>query len=908
MRRLEETKKTSQAGKQLIALTLGAALLVQPISTIAWPSTAAAASETEAVPQSTTTQTLQKQQQLVRMSEEMITSGAKRVDYTWTSKPGEGAVLSRVHVIEIDLTNPYVKLDVMNGKPGSVSSVSSVGNMVNKTGAVAGINGDYFNTANGKGNPIGAQVNGGLLTVSPSKLTGMYAFAVTADRKPIIDSYGFEGSVTAGDGSTFTLSGINKAAYRTEPDNAFSHANAMYIYTSAWTQSRPDVTDSSTTPTEVLVQNGIVTQFVDNGMIPGNTIPADGYILRTHGKAAQYAREHLQVGQPVNASYNLIAQSTGQKIDPNSLQMLIGGHTILVDNGAAATYTRNPSSISPNTDRARTAIGYSKDGTKVMLITVEDSGSSQGVTLPELQQLMVQLSVWRGVNLDGGGSTTMIARPLGDTSTQLAFPTEYGDTQRQVANGLGVFSLAPKGQLKGIKASGSSVLFLGQQASYSMKAYDNYYNPVEPGSLTPVWKTSDALGTFNGNTFTATKVGKTSIIVKSGEISDKLDLEVVGGESIASMTVDASSLVLESGKSLTVPVHVTLNDGRQLTVPASSLKWELRGFTGAWSGNTLTIGTVNPSASVGYLIARYDGFSAMTALVAGTDKKFDDFEGKTYPISFQGTNGVVGTSTVVAGLTGDNATNVLQLQYDFTGGSGTKAAYAVLNGTGRTVEGKPSAMTVDVMGDGSLNWVRAEFVDSKGAAHLVTLAKQVDWIGWKQIKVNLPADQMAYPITLKRLYVASLEDGQDERALTGALAWDNLAFQYPAVIPEPQHVKIELKVGSKSAKVDSKPYKMDVAPLLLDGTTYLPLRFVTEAMGAQIGWEAALKRVSVLRGDKLLEMWVGRSDFLLTGVRKQSEVAPITRSGRTLVPIRLVSEQLGLRVNWDGKLGTITVE
>ncbi|RAP73949.1 stalk domain-containing protein [Paenibacillus montanisoli] len=899
MRGFEE-KKPVFAGKQLLTLTLGAALLAQPVSTIVWPAAPVAAAAGETV-------TPVVQQQLVKVFEEMITAGAKRVDYTWSNKLGEGATISRVHVIEIDLTNPYVKLDVMNGKPGSVSGVGSVGNMVENTGAVAGINGDYFNTAGGKGSPIGAEVTGGTLVSSPSKLTGMYAFAVTADRKPVIDMYSFEGAVTAGDGSTFSLSGINKAAYKTEPDNGFSHANAMYIYTSAWTQSRPDVADSSTTPTEVLVQNGIVMQIAENAMIPG-TAPVDGYILRTHGKAAQYVRDHLQVGQAVNATYNLVSQSTGQKVDPSSLQMLIGGHTILVDQGKAATYSRNPSSISPSTDRARTAVGYSMDGTKALLITVEDSGSSQGVTLPELQQLMVQLGVWKGVNLDGGGSTTMIARPLGETGTELAFPTEYGDTQRLVTNGIGVFSTAPQGQLKGIKASGSSVLFLGQQASYTMKAYDTYYNPVDPGSLAPVWRAESALGTFAGNTFTATKAGKTSITVKSGTISDKLNIEVIGGDSIASMNVDASSLVLESGKSISVPVRVTLKDGRQLTVPASSLKWEMKGFTGTWSGDTLTIGAVNPSAQAGYLIARYDGFSSMAALAAGSDKKFEDFSGNTYPISFQGTNGVVGTSTVASGLPGENTTNVLQLQYDFTGGSGTKAAYAVLNGTGRQVEGNPSAMNVDVMGDGSLNWVRAEFIDSKGAAHLVTLAKQVDWVGWKQIKVNLPADKMAYPVKLKRLYVASLEDGQDERALTGLLAWDNISFQYPAVIAEPKRPTIELKIGSKSAKVDGQLYKMDVTPLLLNGTTYLPLRFVTEAMGAQIGWEPTMKRVSVLRGDKLLEMWVGRKDFLLTGVRKQSEVAPITRSGRTLVPIRLVSEQLGLQVNWNGKLGTITVQ
>ena len=94
--------------------------------------------------------------------------------------------------------------------------------------------------------------------------------------------------------------------------------------------------------------------------------------------------------------------------------------------------------------------------------------------------------------------------------------------------------------------------------------------------------------------------------------------------------------------------------------------------------------------------------------------------------------------------------------------------------------------------------------------------------------------------------------------LTGALAFDNLAFQYPAVVPEPPRAKIGLKLGSKNATVGGQAYKLDVAPLLLNGTTYLPLRFVTEAMGAQVDWDAGLKRVTVQRGGQLLEMWVGR--------------------------------------------------
>ncbi|GGD92354.1 stalk domain-containing protein [Paenibacillus nasutitermitis] len=898
--RIIENNRRNLTKKQVLILTLGITMLAQPLS-IAIPGAAYAASST-----TSTTAAKSAQEQLVRVYEEMITSGAKRVDYKWANKTGTGARQSNVHVIEVDLTNPNVKLDVMNGKTGAITGYASTGTMVKNSGAVAGVNADFFNTS-GKGVPMGAEVLGGSLIASPSKLKGMYAFAVTADRKPIIDLFDFNGTVTAADGTQWPLAGINKASYTIEPDNTYSHVNAMYIYTSAWTAARPDVKDSSTTPTEVLVVDNVVTQIADNSMITG-TPPANGYILRTHGKAAEFVRNHLQVGETVSSNYGLVSQTTGKAFDPGSLQMLVGGHTILVEDGKASAFSRSISGISGTGNRARTAVGYSKDGTKVYIITVEDSDNSQGVKLTELQQLMVKLGVWRGVNLDGGGSTTMITRPLGEFSAGLTFPTEYGTVQRLLPSGLGVFSTAPQGQVKGIKASGSGVLFIGQQATYEMKAYDTYYNPVDPGTLTPTWKSSNAIGSFSGNTYTAQKAGSTTLSVKSGSGSDELPVEIVGGNQIAQMTVDVSSPVLEQGKTGTISVVAVLKDGRKLTVPASSMKWEMKGFKGTISDGKLTIDSIDEGAKAGYVIARYDGFSSVAVLAAGADKKFDDFEQTTYPISFSSTNGVVGTAAIVAGLSENAAAKALQLSYDFTGGSGTKAAYAVFNTTGKALEGKPSAITLDVLGDNSLNWLRAEFIDNSGKAHLVTLATQVDWTGWKQLKVNLPADQMGYPVKLKRIYMASIEDGQDERSLTGSVAFDNISFQYAALVAEPPRTKIQLTVGAKSATVGGQAMKLDVAPLLLKGTTYLPLRFVTEAMGAQVAWEPANKRVTVLRGDKLMEMWIGREEFLLNGLRKKSEVAPITRSGRTLVPIRLVSEQFGLSVNWDGKAGTITVE
>ncbi|MFD0714944.1 copper amine oxidase N-terminal domain-containing protein [Paenibacillus sp. GCM10027626] len=137
---------------------------------------------------------------------------------------------------------------------------------------------------------------------------------------------------------------------------------------------------------------------------------------------------------------------------------------------------------------------------------------------------------------------------------------------------------------------------------------------------------------------------------------------------------------------------------------------------------------------------------------------------------------------------------------------------------------------------------------------------------------------------------------------------DDIRFQYAALAPEPERQKIVLKLGSKDAVVGGKAYKLDVAPFALNGTTYLPLRFVTEAMGAKVDWNQKLNRVTVLRGNRFMEMWLNKKQFILNGSKKEAAVAPISKGGRTLVPVRLVSEQLGLVVKWEGKTSTVTVE
>ncbi|AJY77600.1 copper amine oxidase [Paenibacillus beijingensis] len=896
----------------MLITALGTALLVQPLFAMApaLPGAAAVLSPVKTASAADAPATAQ----LTVVDQEMVTSGAQRIDYLWASTRGGKPVQANVHVIKVDLTNPYVKLNAMNGTPGVVTDRSSVMNMAQNSGAVAGVNADFFQTSSSDGSPMGAEITDGKLLTSPMQLSGMYMFGVTNDKTAVIDRYTFNGQVTAQDGAAFPLAGINQSSYTPESEGGTkssmqSHVNAMYMYTSAWTDASRPADASYATPTEVLVRSGVVEQISEGAALP-MTPPADGYILRTHGKAAQFIREHVAVGQTLQASYALQSATSGQSVDPASFAMMVGGHTILVSDGQPSSFSRSTASISGSTPRSRTAVGYAKEGKTVYVVTTEDSGTSGGMTLPELQKALVSLGVWKAVNLDGGGSTTMVDRPLGETSLVLSHPTDFGTTQRLVTNGLGVYSTAPKGDIKGIKASGSGTLFIGQPVTYTLKAYDTYYNPLDASGLTPSWSADKPLGSFSGNTFVPVKGGSANITVKSGTASDTMAVNVIGADQIAQMSISSNAAELSAGAEIFPVVTVTLKDGQKYTLPYESVKWEFNGFTAARSGDKLIIGSVNPGAEAGYAIARYDGYSALLTLTQGSSSTpVETFENPSSAITFASTAGVNGSVSVASGLD-TNASQALNLTYDFNSGTtDTRAAYAVFDGGG-SIAGTPTSISMDVYGDNSLNWVRAELTDAAGSKHLITLAKQVDWSGWKNVTADIedPGKAIVFPVKLSRLYVASLKEGFDERSPQGSIAFDNISVQLPAAVEAPVTETIVMRLGSRKALVGARTLPLDTAPYMKDGTTYLPLRFVSDSIGGSIMFENASKRVSVLRAGKLVEMTIGSKDVINNGTRLEAQRAPIVQGGRTLVPIRLVAEQLGLKVTWDQTTKKITIQ
>jgi titin len=116
---------------------------------------------------------------------------------------------------------------------------------------------------------------------------------------------------------------------------------------------------------------------------------------------------------------------------------------------------------------------------------------------------------------------------------------------------------------------------------------------------------------------------------------------------------------------------------------------------------------------------------------------------------------------------------------------------------------------------------------------------------------------------------------------------------------------IKFYIDSQTYYVNGSEEYMDTVPVILEGRTLLPIRYVAQPLGASTQWNGAEQKVTITMGSTVIEMWIGNNEAYVNGAPTQIDpgnpaVTPIILDGRTMLPIRFVSENLNCDVNWDG--------
>ncbi len=122
-------------------------------------------------------------------------------------------------------------------------------------------------------------------------------------------------------------------------------------------------------------------------------------------------------------------------------------------------------------------------------------------------------------------------------------------------------------------------------------------------------------------------------------------------------------------------------------------------------------------------------------------------------------------------------------------------------------------------------------------------------------------------------------------------------------------IKLTMILGKTSVTGGyGESWELDVPPQLVNGSTYVPMRFIGERLGADVSWVGAEKKVIYRLGNTAIEIWIGKDKAFVNGISVTMPGAPVIISGRTLVPVRFVSEALGAKVSWFGNEKKIVIE
>jgi exopolysaccharide biosynthesis protein len=304
-----------------------------------------------------------------------------------------GAGTTTVHAVLVNPQDPILEIRPALAAD-MVSGAETTSVIATRYEALAGINGGYFDEKSGL--PLGMLVIDGELMTTPTDRRSV--FAITMDGKPVIVPFEFTGRIMMPDRSSLWVSGVN------QPPSA----GGVSVYTRFYGPLTPSF------PVAAIVRNSVVEQLSAGKIL----IPLNGYVLVTNAADAGLITQFIKIG--ARLQLQLV-------FSPNlEIRSALGGGPRLVKDGQVFVpfawewfSSRHARRRAP-----RTAVGITETG-KLLLVTV-DGGTPQntGMTLPELAEVMVRLGARDAMNLDGGGSATMVVggRVVNDPSDGIERP------------------------------------------------------------------------------------------------------------------------------------------------------------------------------------------------------------------------------------------------------------------------------------------------------------------------------------------------------------------------------------------------------------------------------------------------------------------------------------------------------
>ncbi|GFI62434.1 hypothetical protein IMSAG049_01616 [Clostridiales bacterium] len=677
-----------------------------------------------------------------------------------------------IHTLTIDLNSDNVRIAPVESSTEYGLKETAL-KLLSDSGAVAGVNADFFGLTGSYSASFGPVISdGSLISVGTDKnleSNEYAAYFIKNEGGSFIDYLKFTADFVNDAGAKLELASINKITDLTYP---------MY-YNAAAGPNTADIDKRIEGLMKLVVENDYITYISQPG--ENVTCPAgNGYIIMVKGIYADYAMENFKVGDHVSTIIN-------SSIDLNSIKAAVGGAGRMLVGGEEVSDGTIITGRQP-----RTALGISQDGNKLILMVVDGRGTSIGATHSEMASLMKEYGAYSAMHLDGGGSSTMVAETIKDDSPKVKNVVSEG-TQRRIMTALGIFNTSQTGSLSQLTLEAESKrAFVGEQVRLKISGYDSYYNKIDIPADSVIYNVVSGNGSVVGEMLTAYEPGTLTVSAE------------YGGMTAAATVVCSYPTAIKPNMS-----YVSMNKGD--TVAFSFTGTDTEGYSApvshitAYSLSDGNLGTINPSANTftaaadgtGYIICTSGTAICYIAVsIGGSMKTVESFEGKpavhfsSYPTSI--------TGSAVVNSAASEGSRGLQLTYNMAASEETQAAYANLNSP-IVFNGTPSTITVAVKGNGTDQWLRGKITDAEGSSYTIDFSKGLNWTDWRDVTANIPSE-VKYPIKLETIYIAALSNSNTAEQ---TVAVDNIraivadgAVEIPASpnFIDVQNVGIESKV------------------------------------------------------------------------------------------------------------------
>ncbi|HFE53601.1 MAG TPA: phosphodiester glycosidase family protein, partial [Bacteroidetes bacterium] len=403
---------------------------------------------------------------------------APGVTHSWKADPSGPWV---IHLLQVDLREASVQIETAKARNRvqgreKTSVLARIGSRPGHR-VVGAVNGDFFSA---EGVPVGVQVLRGSLLKNPSYRS---VFGITESKKPFISRVSLSAFVVTESGDTLRIQRINGTRY-TDELMLYNRYRGNTTGTNRW---GAELTVRLIDSARVGVPFRGVVIGVDS--LHGNSpIPGPGLVLSGHGLSRSLLLRRVALADTLVFHLGLAPLS-------QPVWEAIGGLPRIVRNGRVSIETGAEGGENfKNVRHPRTAVGFSRDSSVVYLVTVDgrQPGWSVGMTLPELAELMLSLGAWEAMNLDGGGSTTMVVR-----DSVVNRPSD-ATGERPVANAILVVSSAKPDTVSLLDLQPDTLhLPVGASYQFRFRAWDRYRVPLDPDTLSVQWSCDASAGTVD---------------------------------------------------------------------------------------------------------------------------------------------------------------------------------------------------------------------------------------------------------------------------------------------------------------------------------------------------------------------------------------------------------------------------